>query len=228
MTTAAELINKAYTFLGYKDAREALDGQDAAFALSVLNNMIDSWNTQNLFIFTTTELIVTTSGQVLTIGTGQTFDTVRPIRLPVGSFARISTIDYGITWINEEQYNSILLKDTVSPIPIFGYYDGGNPIGTIRLWPYQNTATEYHIIVETQLAEFATLGTNVNLAQGYRRAIELSLAEELAPGLREPTPVLMRNAINARRALRQANAKVPTLRFAETGTTPLARFLAGV
>lgn len=228
MTTATEHINKAYTFLGYKDAREALDGQDAAFGLSVLNNMVDSWNTQGLFIYATTELVVTASGQALTIGPGQTFNTARPIRMPVGSFARISTLDYGISWIDEEQYNSILLKDTASTIPIFGYYDGGNPTGTLRFWPYQNTATEYHIVVETQLTEFATLATNVDLPQGYARAIELSLAEELAPGLREPTPALMRNAMNARRAIRLANAKVPTLRFAETGTTPIARFLAGV
>lgn len=228
MTTAIELINAAYTLLGYKDAREALDGQDAAYALSRLNDMIDSWNTQTLFIFAMNDVVATASGLPINIGPGQAIDTPRPVRLPSGSFARIQGIDYSISWIDKDQYNSILLKDTISTIPIFGHYEGGSPVGTISLWPYQNTPTEYHILVETQLTEFATLSTNVDLTQGYRRAIQLSLAEELAPGLREPSPSLVRNAMNARRAIRQANAVVPTLRYAEDGTTPIARFLAGV
>lgn len=228
MTTAVQIIDRAYTVLGYKDPADALTGQDTAYALSVLNDLIDSWNTQTLYIYTTTEIVVTTSGKPITIGAGQTINTTRPVRLPVGSYARISGIDYPIDWIDTAQYQSIVLKNTASTIPIYGFYDGGAPTGNLYFWPYQTTATEYHILVETQLTEWATLATDVTLTQGYRRALVYSLAEELAAGLREVPAVVTRNAMNARRAIRQANVVVPVLKFADNGTSPIARFLAGI
>jgi hypothetical protein len=228
MTTATQIIERAYTVLGYKDPAEALEGQDANYALSVLNDLIDAWNTQTLYIYTTTEVVATTSGKPITIGPAQTIATPRPVRLPTGSFARISGIDYPITWLDTEQYQSITLKNTASTIPIYGFYDGGAPTGNLYFWPYQTTATEYHILVETQLTQWATLATDVTLTPGYNRALVYSLAEELAPGLRELSPLVMRTAANARRAIRQANVVVPTLKYSDNGSSPIARFLAGV
>lgn len=228
MTTASQIIDDAYVALGYKDAREALDGQDAVYALRKLNDLIDAWNTQTLYIYTSTDVVATASGLPITIGPGMTVNTTRPIRMPPGSFARIQGMDYPITWVSVTEYQSILMKNTASTIPIYGFYDGSNPTGNLYFWPYQTTATEYHILVETQLTEFATLSTDVSLTQGYRRALKYSLAEELATGLREPPASLIRNAANARRAIRQANAVIPMLRFSDMGTSPIARFIAGV
>lgn len=228
MTTALQIIDTAYTLLGYKTPSDALSGQDSAYALSRLNDLIDSWNTQTLYIYTATEIVVTTSGKPITIGPGQTVNTARPVRLPPGSFARIGGIDYPINWIDTEQYQSIVLKNTASTIPIYGFYDGGAPTGNLLFWPYQTTATEYHILVETQLTEWAALATDVTLTQGYRRALVYSLAEELAPGYCEVPASVARNGMNARRAIRQANAVVPVLKFSDNGTSPIARFIAGV
>ena len=228
MTTATQIIDRAYTLLGYKDPADALSGQDTSYALEALNDLIDAWNTQTLFIYTTTLVVASASGLPITIGPGSTINTARPVRLPDGSFARISGIDYPITWINTEQYQSIPLKSTTSTIPIYGFYDGGAPTGNLYFWPYQSTATEYHILVETQLTEFPDLVTDITLTQGYRRALSYSLAEELAAGLRDVPALVVKNAMNARRAIRQANAVVPVLQFANNGTYPLAQFLAGV
>lgn len=228
MTTATTLIETAYTLLGYKDAREALDGQDAAYALNRLNDMIDGWNTQGLFLFTTDEVVATTFGPNITIGTGGTINTPSPVSLPNGSFVRIAGLDYPIIWISDEQYQSILLKGTSSTFPFFGNYTKGYPTGTLNFWPVQTSPAEYHIFVNTQLTSFPTLATNVNLPQGYARAISSSLAEELAPGLREPSDSLRRMAANARRAIRQANAVVPMLDYATNQLSPLARFTAGI
>ena len=228
MTTAAQLIARAYTVLGYKDPADALSGQDTAYALTVLNDLIDSWNTQSLFIYTATELVVSASGPAITIGPGQTINTPRPVRFPVGSFARVDGLDYGITWIDVTQYQSITLKSTTSTIPVYGYYDGNAPTGNIFFWPSQIIPTEYHILVETQLSSWATLTTDIFLTPGYSRALVYSLAEELAAGMREVPAVVTRNAINARRAIRQLNTVVPTLNFADNGTSPIARFLSGI
>jgi hypothetical protein len=228
MTTAAQIIDRAYTLLGYKDPSDALSGQDQSYALDTLNDLIDTWNTQSLYIYTTTEVVATASGLPITIGPAMTLNTPRPVRMINGSFARISGLDYAITWIDEEQYQSIPLKSTASTIPIYGFYDSGAPTGNLYFWPFQSAATEYHITVETQLTAFPDLSTDVTLTQGYKRALSYSLAEELAPGLRDVPAIVVKNAINARRAIRQANVVVPSLQFADNGTSPIARFLAGV
>lgn len=228
MTTAATIIDNAYVLSGYKDAREALDGQDAAYGLDRLNGMIDGWNTQGLYLFTTSEVVVTTSGATITIGTGATINTPAPVSMPNGSYIRISGLDYPITWISDEEYQLIQLKSTPSTIAILGNYTKGYPTGTLNFWPVQTTSAEYHIFINTQLTEFASLGTDIALPQGYRRALEYSLAEELCIGLREPSAMLVRNAANARRAIRHANVVVPTLMYADNGTSPIGRFLAGV
>lgn len=227
MTTAAQIIDRAYTVLGYKDPADALTGQDTSYALSVLNDLIDSWNTQTLFIYGTTEIVATVSGRPITIGPAMQINTARPIRMMPGSFARIGGIDYPITWIQEAEYNEIPLKLTASTIPIWGFYDNSSPTGGLYFWPYQATATEYHIVVETQLTQWATLATDIVLTPGYKRALIYSLAEELAPGMRDVPASVTRNAMNARRAIRQLNTVVPMLKFADNGTSPIAQFLAG-
>jgi hypothetical protein len=228
MTTAAQIIDRAYTLLGYKDPADALSGQDQSYALDALNDLLDSWNTQSLFIFTSNEVVATASGLPITIGPAMMVDTPRPVKMLPGSFARISGLDYPITWISEQQYQEIMLKNTASTIPIYGMYDTGAPTGNLYFWPYQNTPTEYHILVESQLTAFPDMGTDVTLPQGYSRALSYSLAEELAPGLRDVSALVVKNAMNARRAIRQANVVVPILQYADNGTSPIARFIGGV
>ena len=50
MTTALQIIDRAYSLIGFKAAGETLSSEDADYALDALNSMIDSWNTQEHFI----------------------------------------------------------------------------------------------------------------------------------------------------------------------------------
>lgn len=227
MAKALDLINRAYTLVGYKDPAETLSGQDTDHALSVLNDMIDSWNTDSLFIYTISEVVATVSGLPIPIGPSLAINATRPMKMENGSYAKISGISYPIQWVDNVQYQSIPLKNTVSTIPIYGFYDGGYPTGNIYLWPYQTTATELHLQVQSQLTSFPDLTTDVKIPQGYRKAIIYSLAEELAAGLRELPAAVVVAARSARRSIRNANVNVPLLGLSKAGTSPIARFLAG-
>ena len=46
MTTALQIIDRAYALLGYKPAGEVLSADDADYGLQALNAMLDGWNTQ--------------------------------------------------------------------------------------------------------------------------------------------------------------------------------------
>lgn len=211
MTTAADIIDRAYSLLGHKAAGEPLSGDDADYALGALNGMIDAWNTQRLFIVTVSEVVATTSGQTATIGPGMTFNTDRPVDVENGAFSRLAGIDYSIEWIDRVTYERIPFKTVAASFPQYAYYDAEYPTGTIYFYPVPSTALEIHIPVQVQLLTFATLATDVFLVPGYKRALEYSLAEELAPGLRPLDPQIARGAHLARRAIRRTNVDVPLL-----------------
>jgi hypothetical protein len=208
MTKASAIINRAAEILGYKDPDEALSTTDSANFLAVLNDMLDGWNTQRLFIVAVADIAQSVSTSPITIGTGGTINIARPIKMMDGAFTRINGDDYPITWIERTQYDAINNKAQTGTRPEFGYYDAAVPLGSIYLYPVPTSAIELHIQVQTQLTEFADLSTtDYNLAAGYRKALAYSLAEELAPGRRPIEVTTQRIAANARRAIRRTNAR---------------------
>lgn len=227
MSTARQIIERAYIAIGYKDPSEPLNGQDTNYALDVLNSMIDGWNTQNLYILSNNELVTTTSVSPVTIGVSQTINTPRPVSLIDTSFVRINNIDYPLTIIGDQEYNAICLKTIPSTIPIYAYYDRGSPIGKIYLYPIPSVSVEIHIFCNSQLSQFANLDTDYSLAQGYFNALFLSLAEQLTLGVNEASPMLIKQAWSARHAIKKSNVEVPLL-SSGVQISGLARFYAGV
>lgn len=227
MATASDIIDRAYALIGFKDAGEPLSGADAQYALGALNDMIDAWNTQRLFIYAIAEVVATVSGLPVPIGPGMAINTARPVAMEAGSFARIMGLDYPITWLDDAQYQAIAIKSMASAIPQYAHYDGGNPTGSIYLWPYQATPTELHLMVRQQLTAFPDMATDVPLAQGYKQAIQYSLAEELAPGVRELPALVAKKAALYRRAIRITNVNVPLLQLGGDAGSPMAKFMAG-
>lgn len=217
MTTATQIIDRAYSIIGYKDPGEALSGSDADYALDVLNDMIDGWTTQRLFIVSVEEVVTSVSGQTVTIGPGLTIDVDRPVKMENGAFHRISGTDYPLIWIDRTQYNDIQLKAVSSTIPEYGYYDAA---GKIYLWPYSTSALALHLQLQVQLSEFADLVTEYTLAPGYRKALSFSLAEELAPGLKELPQSVIRAGVLARQAIKRTNVRVPVMNLNVPYTDP--------
>jgi hypothetical protein len=211
MTTALTIIDRAYTILGYKDAGEPLSADDANQGLNALNSMVDSWNTQRLFIVSTLEIVGTVSGISAGVGPALAFNTLNPVTAENGGFARIGGIDYPIEMIDRQTYAGLTLKTVQSTFPQYAYFDRQLPTSTLYFYPVPSAAVQVHIPFQVQLTAFADLATDYGLAQGYQRALELSLAEELSMGLRDLPAVVVRNAANARRAIRRSNVDVPLL-----------------
>ena len=227
MATASAIIDRAYGLLGFKEAGEVLSSEDANYGLNVLNDLIDSWNTQRLFIYTTTTVTSSVIGLSSSIGPGLTINTPRPTMIPAqGSFVSVGGVDYPIEFINAAQYNGIAIKSTPSTIPIYAHYDNALP-GKIFFWPFPSVATSFTLLLEQQLTAFADLVTDVPLVPGYKKALQESLAEEIAPGLCAPPPSLARIAAKSRQAIRRTNVAVPLLSFGENVGSPFSRFIAG-
>ncbi len=208
MTTANDLIDRAYTILGYKDPSDALSGQDTAYALDALNDLVDTWNTDRLFIVAVSNVSASIAGNPITIGASMTFNVTRPTDVTSG-FVRINSVDYPVEWITQAEYDALPLKSTASTVAIYGYYDRGVPTGNIYLYPA--TTGTLHLQLPVQITAFADLTTDYDFAPGYRKALAYSLAEELAPGLRALDPGVARIGARARAAIRRTNSSVPQL-----------------
>lgn len=213
MTTALELINRAYTLLGVKDPGQSMPGTMTVDALEVLNTMIDSWRTEEFFVYQINEMIYAMSPnqQTVTIGPGQQIDVPVPLKIERGTFVRSGGIDYQVVGIDRVQYAQIMLKTTGSSFPSAVFYDRAYPFGTLYFWPLPAGAYELHLPLWLQLSEFADVETDIELAPGYRRALEYSLAEELAPGLVDTPPAVIKTGARARANVKRVNRETPVL-----------------
>lgn len=180
MTTARTLIKKAMQKVGILVKSEVPDDDEANDALDSLNALIASWSNYSYNITTrvreTFSLPTTTN---ITIGTGQTFNTTRPIQI-VDAYCSQGTIDYPMEIVNAEQYDSISFK-SIQGRPQYLSYDNGYPTGNINVYPVSSGGYTLTILSEKAITGFATLDTELNLPEGWERALVYNLALELAP-----------------------------------------------
>jgi len=212
MTTAIKIIRNALDCLGLRGAGQNVSGNDAAHCLDRLNTMLNAWNLGPTFAFTQTTTVVTVTSATtsLTIGPAQQINVPRPDRIEMSSFVRVGTVDYPLTPVDRDTYNSIQLKTLGSAWPSVCFWDGGNPLGNVYLWPQGDA--EVHIVTSTAVGNFADLTTDYLLPNGYERMFGYSLAEEIAPDFEvQVPPSVVRIAQGARRAVKRNNLTIPQM-----------------
>lgn len=112
------------------------------------------------------------------------FKIPRPLRVQQ-SFTRITTqasgLDYQITVIDEDTYKSIGYKGIAAPWPIVMWYNPTYPLGTLSFYQNPSQAGQLHLFTDQILQNFTDLTEEVEMPQGYARAIKRALGRELAP-----------------------------------------------
>lgn len=112
------------------------------------------------------------------------FKIPRPLRVKQ-SFTRITTqasgLDYQITPIDEDTYKSIGYKGIAAPWPIVMWYNSTYPLGTLSFYQNPSQAGQLHLFTDQILQNFSDLTEQVEMPQGYVRAIKRALGRELAP-----------------------------------------------
>lgn len=210
MATAGDQINSALRLLGVLAEGEtpsAATSQDALFAL---NQMIDSWNTERLAVFSTQDQVFTWLPGLRTRSLGPTGDFVgnRPILIDDATYFRdpASNISYGIKLINQQQYDGIAVKTVTSTYPQVMWVNMEYPNITMTVYPVPTKTLEFHIVSVNELTTPANLATDLSFPPGYLRAFRYNLACELAPEFgMEPPPTVVRIAMASKRNLKRIN-----------------------
>ena len=118
--TAGEQINRALRLLGVLAEGETPSAATSQDALMALNQMIDSWNTERLAVFSTQDQVFTWPASEISRTLGPTGDFVgnRPILLDDATYFKAPNgVSYGIKFINQQQYDGIAVKTVTSTYP---------------------------------------------------------------------------------------------------------------
>ena len=209
-TTAADQINGALRLIGVLAEAEAPSAAMAQDALTALNQMIDSWNTERLSVFSTIDQVFNwpSSTRIRTLGPTGDFVGQRPVQLDDATYFRDAStnVSYGIKMINQEQYNNIAVKTVTSTYPQVLWYNATYPDIEIYIYPVPSRVLEFHFVSVQKLDEPANLDTVLAFPPGYLRAFRYNLACELAPeyGV-EPSAQVRRIAMYSKRDLKRIN-----------------------
>jgi hypothetical protein len=208
--TAGEQINRALRLLGVLAEGETPSAAMSQDALMALRQMIDSWNTERLSVFSTQDQVFTwTPGQIhRTLGPPGNFVGNRPILLDDATYFRDPTngISFGIKIINQQQYDGIAVKTVTSTYPQVIWINMDFPNIDMYVYPVPTKALEWHFISVTELTAPASLSTSLTFPPGYLRAFKYNLACEIANEFGvEPPPNVARIAMTSKRNLKRIN-----------------------
>lgn len=208
--TASELIKGSLRLLGQLAEGEEPSAETMQDSIMAMNQMIQSWNTERLSVFSTQDQVFTWPPNVATRTIGPTGDFVgnRPIEVDDATYFKdpATGLSFGIKLINQQQYDGIALKTVTSTYPQVMFVNNTFPDTTMTVYPIPTKALEWHIVSVQELSQVSTVATVIYFPPGYLRAFRYNLAMELAPEFGvEPSPQVTRIAMTSKRNLKRVN-----------------------
>ena len=210
MATAGDQINRALRLLGVLAEGETSSAAVSQDALTAMNQMIDSWNTERLSIFSTQNQVYTWPASTIsrTLGPSGNFVGNRPILVDDSTYFRdpLTNVSYGIKIINQQQYDGIAVKTVTSTYPQVLWINMTYPDIEMYVYPVPLRDLEWHFVSVEELTQPANLATDLAFPPGYLRAFTFNLACEIAPEFGvEPSPQVKRIAMSAKRNIKRIN-----------------------
>ena len=233
-TTAGDQINGALRLIGQLAEGETPSAATSQDALTAMNQMIDSWSTERLAVFSTQDQVFSWLPGFISRTLGPTGDFVgnRPVLLDDSTYFRdpANNISFGIKILNQQQYNGIAVKTVTSTYPQVIWINMTYPDIEMYIYPVPTKVLEWHFVSVSELTQPATLATVLTFPPGYLRAFRYCLACEIAAEFGvEPSPQVSRIAMTSKRNLKRINNPddIMSLPYSIVGTRQRYNIFAG-
>lgn len=218
-TTGRDVIRRSLQLLGVVAAGAAPTAQEYADGLLTLNDMVYSWATESLTIYTQSRTLKVLSAgvQTYTIGAGGSISVERPLWVANAGIIPATTPpgEIQIQILTDAGWAAIATKDLTSTFPSRVYYDYGfnaSGYGTVTVWPIPTTAPTLVLYLPTAIATFADGTTPHLFPPGYERMLRYNLAVELAAEYGKPlNPVVVALATSSKAEVKRANNRMDDL-----------------
>lgn len=220
--TALTLITDALLDLGVLADEETPSASQAQGGLRKLNNLLDSWNIENLMVYgAQSYTIPLVSGQAsYTIGTGGNLNIPRPTSIQ-SAYVRDLTLpvaqrlDYPLYMYTNQEWSDVAFKGQTASWPNWGvWFDDSYPLINAYVNPVPNTS-QYGLVIWIA-GDLANLDLNdvISLAPGYKRAIVANLAIEMAPSYQvEPSAAIVEIARQSKSLIKSKNFQLNELQI---------------
>ena len=210
MSTVLQVITDSMRELGLLAASETPRADEVQDCLRKLNDMLDSWSNESLFVYGTLfeSFMLQANKSSYTMGSGGDFDTEVPIRTNAIRLKDSNNLELPVSIIDANKYGRFTVKENLSTYPRYAYIDDGHPLKTVYFYETPSQAIEVIFHNQRQLTTFTDVSTNINFPKGYRKAIVNSLAIEIAPQFgATPSPITIQNAGKAIANIKRANKR---------------------
>ena len=215
MATALSMIKRAMRLSGAISVGETPTSDEAADGLEALNTMLNSWETDRLYVYSTREDTFTwpANQQVRTVGPTGNFVMPLPARLSDDcTFVTADGTSIGVPLIDVDAWAGIQQKSQTNTWGWWLYPVYGPTLLTLNVYPIPAASITFNLTSWHRLQTFATLTDALDLPFGYERAIVYSLAEEFGPEFGvEIQPLVLRIAASARRNVKRINSLSPVM-----------------
>lgn len=226
LTTVA---TAAAQYLGILDSGGALSTQQLNDALAAMNGVLENWSAEELMIpGLLLQVFSLTAGTAsYTIGTGLTFNVVRPLEIEAAVHKNMMNgvaYDTPIKVINASEWASIDNRGQSNNLISYLFYDRALSNAKVYVSPVP-LGGSIELTMWSALTQFADLTTAITLPPGYVLPLTYALAMALAPQyLMPPTEALVKNAMDATARIRDLNASLmgrkPPAGQTEAATAP--------
>lgn len=215
VATVRDIVTDVFLKLNVISQGETLSAALAAQGLTMLQDMLDLWQTESLTLYALQPEVfpfdARASGQY-TMGDGGDFDTTRPIRFNYVTI-RNSDTDFPCSIIGAQEYSAIPIKTTATALPYQVYPDMAYPLCTLSFFPVPSDSAYSAVLwTPTQLTEPSSLSDEMAFPPGYRLPLKFNLAAFLGPQMALPVTQDIKDfAITTKAQLKRGNTVIPQM-----------------
>jgi hypothetical protein len=227
-TTVRRLITRTMRGIGFLGRTTDPKANESTDAFDSLNDMIASWNRENLLLpytlIQTLSLVINQS--LYTIGVGGDVNIARPDKIERASF-RLGTSPNYIeipcrVAQNEKDWQLIRAKAVSTSLVTTVWYNpkyaSGTAQGELNTWPVPAATGTLLLYIRDRLTQFATLDTTIDMPDGFLRALRYNLGVDIAAEFGVKLPDNWEKlAIASKAAIKSSNIKHGTLELEVPG-----------
>lgn len=216
MAVSDQIIYPALKKIGVLASGETPTANEQTDAFNVLNNMIDSFSTEELFIYSILrETFSLVAGQqTYQFGNGApdfNSTTGRPQRITnalIQAYGTSPVAELPMRIINKDEYADIIVKTIESTIPLYLYNDDAYPYANINLWPVPSVNATIALYSWKPIADFSAVTSALSFPPGYLECLIYNLAVRLAPDYgRQLSDDILAIAIESKANIKRMNIK---------------------
>ncbi len=171
----AKILQRAFRIIGVIGPGRILSAAQIAQGSQVLNEMIQSWSGDNIFLWSLKKLSTTTAANTIT----KSLAALNPPVLDVEkAFVIDGSDELPLRQLSWREYNDINDKDMTGRPQAFAV--GSETVPTLYFWPKPDDVYTINLLAPTKLADYDSSLAETDFAVQWEKAMAYGIAADLA------------------------------------------------